>query len=443
MKLCLIIATFFYLQVSFSQVKDSIPSKVWTLEKCIAHAIENNITIKEATLNKSITETDYKAVKSSRLPNLTASGSTSFSNGNSIDPITSNFVSDQIYSTNIGLNSSIILFQGNQINNQIIQSELLVKQSTFIEKEVKNNITLSVLENYLQILHAKEGIIIAENNLQSTEKEVEQAKARLDAGTITLGNYTEAQSQAATNKYILINAKNTYQQYLISLKQLLELNPTHDIEIKDLDNNTNFPLIALNKIAIYKKALNVLPEINASNLEIEASKKGMDIAKGGYLPTLSLTSSLGSGYTSVNETMTFSNQLDFNFNQKIGLSLSIPIFNRNQTKAAVQKATINIEKAEISKTNTQKEIYKKVATAYQNAIATQEQLVAAKTSMKAAEQSYKLAKKKYELDNLSTADLVISQNTYTNTQQNYLQAKYLNILYQQLLEFYQGNRITL
>ncbi|TDQ27842.1 TolC family protein [Tenacibaculum caenipelagi] len=443
MKLCLIIATFFYLQVSFSQVKDSIPLKVWSLEKCIAHAIENNITIKEATLNKSITETDYKAAKSSRLPNLTASGSTSFSNGNSIDPITSNFVSDQIYSTNIGLNSSIILFQGNQINNQIIQNELLLKQSIFIEKEVKNNITLSVLENYLQILHAKEGIIIAENNLQSTEKEVEQAKARLDAGTITLSDYTEAQSQAATNKYILINAKNTYQQYLISLKQLLELDPTHNIEIKNLDNNTDFPLMALNEIAIYKKALNVLPEINASNLEIEASKKGMDIAKGGYLPTLSLTSSLGTGYTSVNETMTFSNQLDFNFNQKIGLSLSIPIFNRNQTKAAVQKATINIEKAEISKTNTQKEIYKKVATAYQNAIATQEQLVAAKTSMKAAEQSYKLAKKKYELGNLSTADLVISQNTYTNSQQNYLQAKYLNILYQQLLKFYQGNRITL
>ena len=88
-------------------------------------------------------------------------------------------------------------------------------------------------------------------------------------------------------------------------------------------------------------------------------------------------------------------------------------------------------------------MYKKVETAYQNAVSAQEQVIAAEASNTAAEQSYKLAQKKYELGGLSTTDLVISQNTYTNTQQNYLQAKYLNILYHQLLQFYQGNTIKL
>ena len=88
-------------------------------------------------------------------------------------------------------------------------------------------------------------------------------------------------------------------------------------------------------------------------------------------------------------------------------------------------------------------MYKKVETAYQNALSTQEQLVAAKASMEAAKQSYILAQKKYKLGGLSTTDLVISQNTYTSAQQDYLQAKYLRILYHQLLQFYQGNPITL
>ncbi|MBL86456.1 MAG: hypothetical protein CMO82_07340 [Winogradskyella sp.] len=442
MKRLQIILIVFIVQIGFAQTENSSTKQIWTLQDCIAYAIENNITIKDATLNKSQADVNYYEAKSSRLPNLFGSASQSFTNGNSIDPITSDYVSDQIHSTNVGLSSSITLFQGNQINNQIAQNALLVTQSHFLEEEAKNNIILSVLENYLQILHAKEGITIAENNLKSTEQEVERAKARLDAGTIALSDYTEAQSQAATNKYALINAKNTLQQYIIALKQLLELNPTQNIEIETLDEGTDYSSILLDKITIYNRALGILPEVNASNLNIEASEKGLDIAKGGYLPTLSLTSSLGSGYTSIDDN-TFSDQFNVNFNQRIGLSLSIPIFNRNQTKTAVKTAEVNIEKAKVAKQSTEKEIYLKVETAYQNALSSQEQLVAAEASMEAAKQSYNLAQKKYELGGLSTTDLVISQNTYTGAQQDYLQAKYLNILYHQLLEFYQGNAITL
>ena len=200
--------------------------------------------------------------------------------------------------------------------------------------------------------------------------------------------------------------------------------------------------LELNQVEIYNKALKTLPEINASNLNIAANEKELDIAKGGFLPSLYLTGSVGSGYTSINDN-TFSDQFNVNFNQKIGLSLNIPIFNRNQTKASVQTAKINIEKAEIQKQNTQKDVYRKIETAYQNTLSAQEQLIAAEASKVAAAQSYKLALKKYELKDLSTTDLVISQNTYTNAQQNYLQAKYLNILYHQLLQFYQGNDIKL
>ena len=342
----------------------------------------------------------------------------------------------------MSLNSSVTLFQGNQINNQIAQNELLLNQSVFLEEETKNNIIVSILENYLQILYAKEGITIAENNLSASEKEVERAKARLDAGTIALSDYTEAQSQAATNKYAIITAKNTYQQYIIALKQLLELNPTQDIEIETLSNDVDYITLELDKIAIYNKALGILPEVNASKIGVEVSEKDLDIAKGAYLPSLSLVSSLGSGYTSVNDN-NFSDQFNVNFNQRVGLSLNIPIFNRNQTKAAVQSAQINIEKAQINQQLTEKEVYKKVETAYQNAVSAQEQLIAAEASQTAAEQSYKLAQKKYELGGLSTTDLVISQNTFTNAQQNYLQAKYLSILYHQLLQFYQGNTIKL
>lgn len=443
MKIYVIIASLLLAQFGFAQeVATSTSPKTWSFQDCVTYALENNISIKDAVLNKSIAEVNYSTSKSSKLPNLFGSATQNFSSGNTIDPITSDFVTEQINSTNVGLNSSVTLFQGNQINNQIKQNKLLFQQSSFVEEEVKNNIVLSLLETYLQALYSKEDMLISQNNLASTEKEVLRAKARLDAGSITLSEYSEVQSQAATNKYNVIAAKNNYQQYIITLKQLLELPPTTEISIKEIDKEQEVISLQLNKLAIYNKALDYLPELEASNLNVAASKAELDIAKGGFLPTLSLSGSIGSGYTSINSN-TFTDQLDLNFNQKVGLSLSIPIFNRNQTKAAVTKASLNIEKANIQKQTTTKEIYKKVETAYQNVISNQEQLVAAEASKEAANQSYQLALKKYELGALSTTDLILSQNIYTNAQQNYIQAKYLTILYSNLLQFYQGNTIQL
>ncbi|MGB5555238.1 MAG: TolC family protein [Flavobacteriaceae bacterium] len=442
MKLHYIIAGFLFMQITFAQDASTSSSKIWSLQDCINYALEHNITVKDASLNKNSAEVEYSKAKSSRLPNLFGNASQNFSNGNSIDPITSDFVTEQINSTNVGINSSVALFQGNQINNRIKQNKILFDQSIFQEEVEKNNIVLNILETYLQTLYSKESITIAENNLIASEKEVLRAKARLDAETIALSDYTEAQSQTATNKYNVIAAKNDYQQNIIALKQLLELSPLETIEIQTIEDTMDLVNFQLDKNEVYSKALGFLPEIQASNLNIAVNEKELAIAKGGFLPTLSLTGSMGSGYTSINDNP-FSDQFDVNFNQRLGLALSIPIFNRNQTKAAVQAATINIEKAEIQKQSTEKEVYKKVETAYQNALSAQEQVMASEASKTAAEQSYKLAQKKYELGALSTTDLVISQNTYTNTQQNYLQAKYLTILYHQLLQFYQGNDIKL
>ena len=443
MKIHILIVFLFFRVIGFAQITNANQSQmVWTLNDCINYAIEKNITIKDAELSKDNADVNLMASKSSRLPNLTGSAAQSLSFGNSIDPITSDFVSQHINSTNLGVNTSITLFQGNQINNQIAQDKLSLNQSLFNVEESKNNIKLSILEAYLQALYNKESIVVAENNLLASEKELERAKSRLDVGTIAMNDYTDALSQAATNKYNVISAKNSYEQQILTLKQLLELGPLDTLEIEEIDENTSLVNLVPDKMAVYKQALENLPELKASELNVAISEKDLDIAKGSYLPTLSLTGSLGSGYTSIDYT-NFVDQLDVNFNQKVGLSLSIPIFNRNQTKAQVKRAEINIDKSKLQLASTGKEIFKKIETAWQNSVSAQEQLLAAESSRNAALESYKLAQKKYELGALSTTDLVVSQNTYTNAEQNYIQAKYLSILYYQLLQFYQGNKIKL
>lgn len=248
MKLYLIIVSLLFVQLSFAQetASNSKP-KIWSLEDCINYALENNITVKDAKLNTSISEVDYDKSKSSRLPGVYGSVSQYYTNGNSIDPFTGDYVTDQISSTNVGVNSSMALFQGNQITNQIKQNKLLLEKSIFTEEVEKNNIVLNILETYLQTLYSKESITIAENNLATSEKEVIRAKELLDIGTIALIDYTETQSQAATNKYKVITAKNDYQQYIIVLKQLLELSPIENIEIETVNENMDLVNLELDK----------------------------------------------------------------------------------------------------------------------------------------------------------------------------------------------------
>ncbi|AWM13451.1 TolC family protein [Flavobacterium sediminis] len=434
----LIIALLFSV-LTFGQ--DVAKKEKWTLEDCIQYAKEKNITIQSAALDQNSAEVNYSQSKSSRWPNLTGSASQSLSNGNTIDPITSDYVAQQIHSTSLGLNTSVTLFQGNQVNNQIKQNKFQVDQNSMYVKEAENNVVLSIVEAYMQALYSNDGVTIALKNLESSQKQMDVAKARFEAGSVAKKDYTDAVSQVATNKYSLIAAQNTYDLQLLTLKQLLELEPEDAFEIETTINNLVVNELP-DKIEVYTNALAQMPEIQASKLGIAISEKDLDIAKGTFLPTLTLSGSLGSGYTST-QNLGFADQLDLNFNQRVGLSLSIPIFNRNQSKSQVQNAKISIEKSKIEYRTVQKELYKKIETAWQNAKASLEQTEQAIAAKEAAQESYTLAQKKYELNALSTSDLVVAQNTLTNAEQNYFQAKYLSILYTQLLQFYQSNEIKL
>lgn len=425
------------------KLSETDPDQVtWSLQDCINYAALNNLTVLDAQLDASSAAVNYKQSKQQRLPNLTGSASESYSRGYSIDPITSNYVNQDIFSTSTSLNTSITLFQGSQLNNQIDQNALLLDQSALFIEEAKNNITLSLTEAYLQALYYKEAIAVAQNTLAGSQQESKIAKSRYDAGAIAKKDYSDALSQEASNNYELIQAQNSYEAQLLLLRQLLELEPETNFDIVDPDIDYNGSTLLLDKVDVYHNALNTLPEIAASKLDIDISEKDLDIAKGAYLPTLSLTGSLGSGYTSIQD-MSFTDQFDINFNQRLGLSLSVPIFNRGQTKANVQNAKINIEKANIALRTQEKELYNKVETAWRNARSSQEQLLAAEAARNAAKDSYELAQKQYEVGAINTTDLVLTQNTYSNAEQNYIQAKYLGILYAQLLQFYQGNEIKL
>lgn len=423
--------------------KEQSPEKyVWTLEESINYALEHNLTIKQAGLDLESVELSYDQSKMERLPNLTGNINQSWSKGSTIDPITSDFINQNSSSTSLGLNSSMILFNGFQINNRIKQNKLVTEQTELLLEETKNNIQISVLDAYVQALYSKEAVSVAQNQLEASQQELVQAEGLFEGRSLTLKDLNDIQSQNATNQYNLISSNASYQQQLLTLKQLLELDSSIKLELIAPPADYQVKEELENEELIYQSALSFLPEVAASKTNIDISGTSLDIAKGSLYPTLSLSGSLSSGYTKAMG-LDFTDQLDGNFSQSLGVSLSIPIFNRFSNNTNIQLAKIDVKQAELSYETTQKELYRNIESAWLSASSYGEQMTAAETSREAARSSYELAQAQFNVGELTATDLIIAQTSLNTAELNFIQAKYLTILYTQLLEFYQGNPITL
>ena len=233
-----------------------------------------------------------------------------------------------------------------------------------------------------------------------------------------------------------MTAQATLQDYKLQLKQLLELDGESEMNLYLPalgDENVLTPLPT--KTDVYRAALTFRPEIESGKLNVQASDLDISIAKAGYIPTLSLSAGIGTTNANGND-FSFSEQVKNNWNNSLGLTVSIPIFNNRQTKSAVQKARLQKQTSELDLQDQQKTLYKTIESLWLDANSAQQQYVAAAEKLRSTQTSYDLIQEQFNLGMKNTVDLL-------NAQQETLQAKYMAILNAQLLRFYQGEGIRL
>ncbi|MEN4760928.1 TolC family protein [Chryseobacterium sp. C39-AII1] len=414
--------------------------KIWTLQDCLDYAVENNITVKKTVLDKTTAQLNYQQQKNNKLPTIYGSSSFGLTNGSSIDPITSSFVNQNILSNSFGISANAVIYQGNKLNLQIEQNKILVEQSSLYQKQAENNIVLNVLNAYLQSLYYYEGIEIAKNTASSSAQELKLTQVKFKNGAISKLELADVETQDAQNQYTVVNNENLYNQQVLKLKQLLELDPIVDFQIEKI-NLTDLEETIPDKQQVFAQASENLPDLKIYDYQNEILNKALAITKAGYLPTLSATAGLNTGFTSTQDYSYF-NQVKNNFNKSVGLSLNIPIFSKKQNDTNVKLAKIDIEQNQLDKISAGKTLYSSIETAWQNAIANQAQQKSSKVTRDNAKLAYDLANKKFEFGGLTTTELSVSRNTYLTNEQRYLQSKYMAVLYTQLLNFYQGKTLT-
>ena len=457
--------------------------EIWSLERCINYAWENNLTVRNSELTQLNNEINLKQSKWSLAPNLNAGGSLGKSFGRTVDPVSNRFVSQDFLSGGLSANANITLYQGGILRNTIKQDKVDLEASQYDLEKTKNDIGLSVATNYLNVLLNKEQLSNAQFQLEVTKNQLERTTKMVDAGSVPLTNQLDLESQLASNEVSVVNAENNLSIALLNLKQAMQM-PAHDnidVEVPELAVE-DVSLATTDSDEIYDIALTTQPEIKSAELNIESSDLGVKISKGQYLPSLSVGGSLSTNYSdqaiqitgsqeviippspigfvqgtgetvlsnpstinvpTTNEDYAWNDQFADNLGQSVRVNLNVPIFNRMATKSNVQRAEIQKQRAEITALNTKNTLRQNVETAHTNAIASYKSYEASLKRVAALEETFRATEQRYNVGTADFVDYQVASNNLFAARADLTQSKYSFIFRVKILDFYLGNPITL
>lgn len=468
-----------FTSVSFSQDK-------WSLERCVNYAIANNISVKQADIQARITELTLKLNKAGQYPNASFSTSSGYNFGRSINPATNQFETNKFLFSNYQLQSSVNLFNWFSQRYAIEASSLDKKAADAAVDKARNDIALNVAVAYLQTLLANEQVQISNVQIAQTLAQMDIVRKRVNAGAVPELNLLEAESQLATDSATYITAQSTYQQNLIQLKALLSLDMavSFDIETPNVNMIPVESLAELQPANVYQLALKNLPQQRVNQFKYQAAQKNIQVARSSMYPTLSAFVGIGSTYSSLYpdrsrtvvrplsgydtvgllvqtapsvfqpvvspkyETYTpyatYGKQMfDINLGERVGLNLSIPIFNNRQLRTNWERSKLNAQSIKLQLDQDNLNLQADIYNAYTNAVNAQQRYQSAQKAVEASQKALDFSQKRYDANLLSLFELLTNQNNLNRAKLNAAAAQFEFVFRMKLLEFYRGQGLKL
>ena len=411
----------------------------WSLSDCINYALEHNLTVQQSALTVEQREVELNTAQSRRLPAFSASASESLSFGRGLTA-DNTYSNSNTTSTSFNLGGDVPIFQGFDITNGIKLSKLNLAAATADLEKARDDIRVAVAQAYVQILYNQELLRVAREQASHDEELLNQVRERLAAGKVSEAEVSAQQATLAQSRQSEIQAEGNLQVSVLELTQLLELPSPEGFSVVAPTVDDPSQLLLMRPEAIYEEAVEVKPSVEAAKLNVESAELSIARAKGAYLPSLSLNGGLGTNFytNSKYAAAPFGEQIKNNFSQYVGLSLSIPIFQRFNTRNNVRTAQINYKSQQIQLESVKKALYKEIQQAYYNAVSAQARFVGSRESAVSARQHYELTEEKYRVGKAGVADYNDARNSWLRAESEHIQARFQCLYQTKLLDFYRG-----
>lgn len=417
----------------------------WSLRQCIDYAVEHNIQVKQREVSRMQRELDVNTAKNSRLPDLSASASESFSFGRGLTA-QNTYSNTNTSSTSFNLSSSVPLFTGYRIPRTLEMQKLNLEAATADLEKAKNDIRMQVAQAYVQILYNLELCEVANRQIAIDSMHVHRLTEMMKNGKASGTEVAQQEASLAQSRLTATQADNDYRLSLLSLTQLLELPSPEGFTISREVNQELWNEVHTlpSPDVIYQEALIIKPEIQAEQSRLASSAKNIDIAKSAKLPSLSLSGGLGTNYykTSGLPGDKFFKQLNNNFSQYLGLSLNVPIFNRFETRNNIKNAQLSQYNQQLQLDNVKKNLYKEIQQAYYNAVTSEAKYQSSEQAKRSQEEAFRLMSAKYEYGKANITEFNEAKNNLMKAESDLVRAKYEYLYQNALIDFYRGRDLS-
>ena len=405
----------------------------FSLGDCLHFAQTNSYERKSMELTGKTLETTYEQSKQQRLPNLNASVGQNINNN------------ENGWSTsgNVGVGSSVTIYQGGNINNTIEQNRLNMERNEVQLERYDNQLTTQILQSFLTILGNQELLNYQQEVLNTSREQVKQGRARHRVGAILESDLLLLEAQYYSDSNNVVDTRINIDNNLLDLKVLLSMNPSDELEIiaPNTDNLDDLKASLPTEEEAVSLAMEYMPDLRMGNYDIRLAEKNVDMARGNYFPSISANANVDMGVLSYDSE---GNHKWYNTpTESAGISMSIPIYSRGQTKANVKKSRIALEQAQLDYEQSALTVRQTVVQAYRNVVAAYNAYKVSQLKEEAYGKSFNAFNTQYQYGVITTVELLQQQNNYLNALNSYIQNKYSLLMKRKILDVYMGKQITL
>lgn len=413
--------------------------EAWSLERCITHALDHNLTIKQQEDNVKQQEISLNTSRNQRLPSLNCSAGESFSFGRALT-IDNTYANRNTQSTNFNLSTDVPIFTGGQIYYDIKVKSLNLQAALADLDKARESVALNVISAYLEAVYQKDLVTVAEQQSELSKAQTKRMQILFDNKKIAEADLAQIRTAQANDELSLTQQHNQCTLALLTLSQLLELPTPEGFDVMRPEIGDVASIVLPLPDAIYADAVGIKPQIKAEELRLMSAEKSILLAKSGYYPSIRFGAGLGSSYYKSSGIIgpQFGRQMKDNFNQYLSINLSVPIFNRFQTRNNVRSARLNLHNQQLQMEQTKKSLYKEIQQAYYNALASQKQCQSSATALESSRTSFKLMEAKYEHGKANATEYQDAKTQLFKAESTALQAQYTFLFRQKILNFYRS-----
>jgi outer membrane protein len=444
-----------------------------TLKQCIDRAMANNADVQQKKLTAEASAVLLKQSKNNALPDLFADLNHGLNQGRSIDPFTNGYINQSVAYGNYGLSSAVVLFNGAQNKNTIVQNRLNYQADEMDAAQTQDNVTINVIVAYLQILNNQDLLKQAMDQFAVTRNQVERLATLDKAGAVAPATYYDLKGQLASDELAIINARNALDQAKLTLAQLMNVPYNPNLQVKSLtaaDELSAYPALPAE---IYAQAAATLPIVKAAELRQQSALQGLKIAKGSFYPIVSLGGSMNTYYSNAasmdvlvnstevesgdfikingskvpvmtqrpnftNQKISYGSQFNNNYNTSVYLNVRVPLFNGFRARNKVAAARIQMRSADVTAQTVKTQLNQSIEQAYFNLAAAGEKMKALQAQVKDFGESFRIAEVRFNAGAITQVDYLVAKNNLDKSNANLIIARYDYIFRSKILDYYQG-----